>query len=219
MAQQTCTKCDASKPSTDFSANKKWCKSCVKVYNAEYRKRNLSIIKEATKVRRNENKDALSNRNKEYYEKNKDRIKSMVSEYQQVHPEKRKEWLTNNVDKRRKYNREYTRVRIRDPRVKLQMTARRNIRRALTYIKKGDLGISSKLELLGCDLEYFKEWIEDQFEDGMTWENHGEWHLDHVKPLASFDLTDPEQVEEASIFFNFQPLWAEDNLKKGAKII
>ena len=156
MAQQTCTKCDASKPSTDFSAKKKWCKSCVKVYNAEYRKRNLSTLKEAAKVRRNENKDALSKRCKEYYEKNKDRIKSRVSEYQQAHPENRKEWLTNNVDKRRKYNREYMRVRIRDPQVKVQTTARKNIGRALTYIKKGDLSVSSKLDLLGCDLEYFK---------------------------------------------------------------
>jgi len=51
----------------------------------------------------------------------------------------------------------------------------------------------------------------------MTWENHGEWHLDHIKPLASFDLTDPEQVEEASIFCNFQPLWAEENLRNGSK--
>jgi hypothetical protein len=124
------------------------------------------------------------------------------------------------VEHVREWLREYQTNRYAtDLQFKLRATIRANISRALTCIKKDAFDVTSKLELLGCDLEYFKTWIEDQFEDGMTWDNHGEWHLDHIKPLASFDLTDPEQVEEACIFFNFQPLWSDDNFKKGAKYV
>jgi hypothetical protein len=51
----------------------------------------------------------------------------------------------------------------------------------------------------------------------MTWDNYGDWHLDHKKPLISFDLTDLEQFRVAAHYTNLQPLWALDNLKKGSK--
>ena len=53
----------------------------------------------------------------------------------------------------------------------------------------------------------------------MTWDNHGEWHIDHIKPCASFDLTDADQQRECFNYTNLQPLWAKDNLSKGAKIL
>jgi hypothetical protein len=51
----------------------------------------------------------------------------------------------------------------------------------------------------------------------MTWGNHGEWHIDHIRPLRSFDLTVRDQVLEACNWSNLQPLWAIDNLRKGAR--
>ena len=53
----------------------------------------------------------------------------------------------------------------------------------------------------------------------MTWSNHGEWHLDHVIPLSSFDLSNEKDFKKANHYTNFQPLWAEDNLKKSNKLI
>ena len=74
--------------------------------------------------------------------------------------------------------------------------------------------------LLGCSWFEFVSHIEAQFVHGMTWANHGQrgWHFDHIKPLSSFDLTDEKQLREACHFTNVQPLWAADNIRKGAKI-
>ncbi len=77
------------------------------------------------------------------------------------------------------------------------------------------------VEYLGCTIAQARAFVEAQFLDGMTWGNHGVygWHLDHKKPLASFNLCDPKQMIEAAHYMNLQPLWAYDNLSKGAKII
>jgi len=75
------------------------------------------------------------------------------------------------------------------------------------------------MELVGCSIEELMKHIESQFTDGMSWENQGEWHIDHVRPCASFDLTDEQQQRECFHYTNLQPLWAEDNLRKRAKII
>jgi hypothetical protein len=61
-------------------------------------------------------------------------------------------------------------------------------------------------------------WLEEKFVAGMTWENYGAaWHVDHVKPLAKFDLTQPEQLLQACHYTNLQPLSVSDNLHKGAR--
>lgn len=74
------------------------------------------------------------------------------------------------------------------------------------------------MELLGCTADEYKSHIENLFTEGMSWDNYGEWHIDHKKPCASFDLSDPNQQEECFNYKNTQPLWAADNYKKGAKI-
>lgn len=77
------------------------------------------------------------------------------------------------------------------------------------------------MELIGCSIEHLKEHIEKQFVEGMNWENwsfYG-WHIDHIRPIASFDLSDPAQVKECFHYSNLQPLWAKDNLSKGDKFI
>jgi len=77
---------------------------------------------------------------------------------------------------------------------------------------------SAKTEdLLGCSIIEAKNHIEKLFTDGMSWENINEWHIDHKRPCASFDLTDPEQQKECFHYTNLQPLWAKDNLSKGAR--
>jgi len=73
---------------------------------------------------------------------------------------------------------------------------------------------------LGCTIEYFKAFIAMQFKPGMSWNNWAvdTWHLDHKIPLSSFDLSDREQFLKAAHYTNYQPLWAAENLSKGARL-
>ena len=75
------------------------------------------------------------------------------------------------------------------------------------------------LNLLGCDIPFLWEYLEKKFKPGMSKENYGEWHIDHIIPCAKFDLSDPKQQEKCFHYTNLQPLWARENLQKGSKIL
>ena len=75
----------------------------------------------------------------------------------------------------------------------------------------------STMELTGCELPFLKGYIEGKFVEGMTWENHGSWHLDYVRPCCSFDLTQEEEQKKCFHYTNLQPLFAKENLSKGGK--
>ena len=95
-----------------------------------------------------------------------------------------------------------------------------NIRQRLKQAIKNNSKAGSAVKDLGCSIEEFKNYIASKFQEGMSWENWGYkgWHLDHIIPLASFDLTNREQFLKACHYMNYQPLWAADNLIKGSKI-
>ena len=101
---------------------------------------------------------------------------------------------------------------------KITITSIKDVLRSrLNSAIKRDQKSGSAVKDLGCTIEELKLYLESQFEDNMSWDNHGEWHIDHIKPLASFDLTNEEELKKACNYTNLQPLWAKDNLKKGAK--
>lgn len=64
-----------------------------------------------------------------------------------------------------------------------------------------------------------KKHLEIKFTKGMSWENYGKWHVDHIKPCAKFDLTKESEQRKCFHYTNLQPLWAIDNFKKGANIL
>lgn len=71
---------------------------------------------------------------------------------------------------------------------------------------------------LGCTIAELRQHLELQFQNGMSWGNYGdEWHMDHIEPLANFDLTSEEQYKLACHYSNLQPMWAHENLSKGAR--
>jgi hypothetical protein len=81
---------------------------------------------------------------------------------------------------------------------------------------------SGTADLLGCSIDDFKRHIESTWSEGMHWGNRGyqtsksekKWHIDHIRPCASFDLSDPEQQYQCFHYTNLQALWHEDNMKK-----
>lgn len=78
----------------------------------------------------------------------------------------------------------------------------------------------SAIDLLGCSIEFYKQYLEQRFKSDMTWENHGTlWEIDHIKPCASFDLTDLTQQKECFSYLNTQPLYYSDNRSKGSKYV
>ena len=110
------------------------------------------------------------------------------------------------------YNREYTkRRRQEDVNFRVASNIRSRVHDAILSKNK----VGSAVKDLGCSIGQFRLYIENQFVDGMSWDNYGEWHLDHVMPLSSFNLEDRSEFLTACNWLNYQPLWATDNLRKG----
>lgn len=144
------------------------------------------------------NRERLLFRRRELYLKNRERLAVQAREYQRKNRQRIQE----------KY--------AKDPAYRLVRQIRNRIRSALKGVSKS----ASALELVGCSLRELRTYLELQFRQGMTWENYGPvWHLDHIRPCASFDLLQPEQQRECFHFSNLQPLFAFDNISKGARYV
>lgn len=178
-----------------------------------------SILKESKDFYKNSSrKDGLDTTCKcckrLYAEVNRESVLAKKREYYHSNVEKYKEARKRNLKTKaaRERNRRHS-----DPNYKLKQTLRRRIRYILN--NKGLRVHARTSEMLGCSFNELRLYLESKFLPGMTWSNHGiyGWHIDHVKPLASFDLSIPEQLSEACHYTNLQPLWARDNLVKGVK--
>lgn len=115
-----------------------------------------------------------------------------------------------------KLRREHDKVRRKnDPHFRMRQYLSNSINARLAGNRKH----LSSLALVGCSTRALRKYIESKFKGGMTWENRGMfgWHIDHIKPCASFNLSDPEQQKECFHYTNLQPLWWWENLAKGAK--
>ena len=92
-------------------------------------------------------------------------------------------------------------------------------RRIYGALKDGNASRDGRTEeLLGCTIKECCKYIEEKFIDGMSWENMGEWHIDHIQPCSSFDLSKDDEQKKCFHFSNLQPLWKHDNLSKGDKL-
>jgi hypothetical protein len=185
-----------------------------KQYKKEYYLNNKEKIKQKTKEYCLNNKEKikqwrLNNREKIIQQKKKHYLKN-----KKHYNQKCKQWRLNNKKHIREYYHKYEKERFKiDPNYKLIKYTRNRIKSVLKGIYKS----KSTIKLLGCSIEECWQHLESKFQPGMTRENHGLWHVDHIRPCISFNLTDPEQQAICFHYTNLQPLWAEDNLKKGAK--
>jgi len=138
----------------------------------------------------------------------------------------RKKFREDNLEKEREREKEYKRRNnpkvqeyknkkyITDPNYRIAQTLRVRMRKAVKNNSK------TSISFLGADIDKVKEHLEKQFKEGMSWENYGPqgWHIDHIKPCASFNLEDTEEQKKCFNYKNLQPLWAKENRSKHNKL-
>lgn len=93
----------------------------------------------------------------------------------------------------------------------------KNLRRRIYGALRPNKKTVGSMDLVGCTLPRLRAHLESLFAPGMSWDNYGKWHIDHIMPCSSFDLLDPAQQRECFHYTNLQPLWAEDNIRKRDK--
>ena len=145
-----------------------------------------------------------------YYKKSKGKkfIRTRCSLCKKIN---QKKWCSKKevIENRRVYFRAYEKERKKvDVNYKIIKLLRSRIWRAL----KKNVKSNSTMKLTGCTVEQLKKYIESKFEDGMSWDNYGTWHVDHIIPCAQFDLSNPEQQKICFHYTNLQPMWGEDNI-------
>jgi hypothetical protein len=180
----------------DCSANggKKQCQNCyrekARLYSKEYRQKNKEKVRQSNQEYRDNNREKAREWNRNHFENNKERVR---------------ERARNNYQKYRE-----------DPKIKIIQNTRNRINKVL---KRNTKGTGTK-ELLGCDAEFLKEWLQYQFDENMTWDNYGEyWHIDHVIPCDSFDVGIEEELHKCFNWKNLRPYKGSKNISKGKQII
>ena len=121
------------------------------------------------------------------------------------------------LEERQARSRKYKQNELSTPQGKLKVVLRKRLWSAF----KNNQKTGSAINDLGCSIDELKIHLENQFKEGMNWDNHGKfgWHIDHIKPLSSFDLTKREELLVACHYSNLQPLWWYENLQKHDKIL
>jgi hypothetical protein len=197
METKVCNECGLEKNLSEFykrtdtpSGYRNNCKKCKLQNNHKWRK---------------ENKEKISNIGKIWREKNKENIRERI-----------KNWGIKNYQRVRDVKNKRRRMRIKEDHVfHLINKIRCRLRKYL--ITRNITKRNRTFDIVGCTPDFLKEYLEKQFKDGMSWENKNEWHIDHVIPLSS--ATSEEELYKLCHYTNLQPLWAEENIKKGNKIL
>ena len=209
MEKKTCTKCKIEKDFDCFHKEKKGkfglkskCKDC----HLEY-KRNNPNEKEYYRRYYLKNQE----KRKEYSRSYKKKNAKQVSEYNLEYNARPFVKLSRRIK-----NMEYEKQRMKDdPVYKLRRTLSTKISQAISgkgYTKKAKV-----FDILGVSYRFVRNYLERQFQEGMSWDNYGEWHIDHIKPLSSAQTE--QEVIDLNHYTNLQPLWSRENIEKNNKII
>jgi hypothetical protein len=191
MKTKMCTKCKIEKPLSEFHKDK-WSKDSFtnrcKTCFRNYQLKNWNKLSTYRKEHW-----------KKYYKLHKQTLKRNYKLYRK-----------NNRNKINQLNKFYYDNNLN---FKIAKLLRNRMGRALKRITK----LGHTLELIGCSIEFFKQHLESQFKDGMSWSNYGKWEIDHIIPCASFNLSNSNEQKKCFNYKNLQPLWWEENRTKHAK--
>ncbi len=222
-----------------------WCKSCknkhyeenweqISASNKKYYEENREKIKADHKKYREENSEKIIAYQKKYNEENREKKRADHKKYHEENQEYHKKYYAKNREKVKARNKKYReenpekilayyrkyfkRRRREDPIFRLHNSMRNGLWCCLSGKQKN----SHTMQYVGMTPDELMDYLEGRFTEGMTRDNYGKWHVDHIRPLASFDFTGPDNEEQLHMAWNYtnlQPLWAADNMSKGAKCI
>jgi hypothetical protein len=219
METKVCSICKNDKDIFEFGKSKSskdgllyCCKKCNSERGKKYVKENPKKVLEQQKKWRDKNPEWVYNRHKKWREENSELVNEIRRNWLNKNPEKRKEYRENY--KLRKHERRKER-RDNDPVFNLTNRMRCRIWKYLNILEITKR--NKTFDIVGCSPVFLKEHLEKQFTDGMNWGNQENWHIDHIIPLSSAKTED--ELYRLCHYTNLQPLWAEDNLKKGNKIL
>lgn len=155
-------------------------------------------------------REKINARSNKWYHQHKGTIKLTPSQWKRK-LEWQRVWRKKNPDKIREYERKQ--------RENLQRVIKNRLcSRLRGVLKRKNIRKTGRtINLIGCSWKLLVSHITSQFQDGMSWSNRNLWHIDHIRPCASFDLTDPGQQKACFHYTNLQPLWSQSNMKKGKK--
>lgn len=190
------------------------CRACRLLVMKRYRLRYKNRLNAKARLYRSQNRAEVNRQAREHYAKHPERNRARVAR-KRATPE-RAEKVRNSA---RKYARSHKR-RAAEARRRRCDSVRlaHNLRTRTGLALRGRIKSGATLQLLGCSIEHFRAHLESLWAPGMSWSNYGRtgWHLDHIRPCASFDLADPQQQNICFHYTNVQPLWAAENVRKSA---
>lgn len=238
--EKTCIHCKERKLESLFPPGRNTCKSCRNKMKIAARKAREARDPKSRERRLEsgrryvaKNREKVAKRKAEWIEKNRER----TAEYQRMYylenqdaiRERTRRWGKDNPGRRLEYNRrwveknpeKYAECNRRKKQKRMACPVRSEIERTRSLVsrsfrKHGYQKDSKTQYILGCDWEFFRQHIERQFLKGMSWDNRSQWHIDHIIPLAT--ATSKEDVHRLNHYTNLRPLWAWDNLSKGAEV-
>jgi len=226
-----CPRCEVEKPETDFGVRKSGyragqlrpeCRPCEA--------QRMKAWHDAHPEYRSEKRKAWRKRDRE---KHPEKYAKQFRDRRAKDPERfnrlAREWRARNPEKARAIGRRFyanhREERLAEFRARVHndpvFAARVNLSTRIAHALRRNHGIRKSqktLDLLGCSLVELRSHLEAKFQPGMSWDNYGAWHVDHIRPCASFDLSDPAQQRVCFHYTNLQPLWASDNFHKSAKL-
>lgn len=206
-----CIKCKITKDLSCFPKDKR--------LTSGYRKKCKECYNEHQKQLRQAKPEQYSNMRKLNYQKNIEKMRLEKRKYYADNKEAKSlydvEYRKKNKEKIAAYKKEWDKKQMQDS---IVYKIKKNLRRRVHHALNGNTKSASTMKLIGCTPEYFKEYIESLFLENMSWDNYGEWHIDHIIPCFTFDLYIPEQQEKCFHYSNQRPLWKTDNLKRPKSI-
>jgi hypothetical protein len=190
MENRVCCRCKKEQPMCEYGPQKNGpdgyrsqCRSCRRLEAKEYRERNLDKVKAAKEAWKTKNPDY----DKIYSENNPDKKRDAIIKWNLENPglasQRTKDWLVKN------------------PHIKAWRTTLR-----CSLLRMGKEKDGQTIDMLGYSAEDLKNHLESLFTEGMSWDNYGEWHIDHIQPLITFDVETPQSIVNA--LSNLRPMWA-----------